>query len=125
MGTSINFRVSDEVESNLKTMIEEIKEKSPRGAEVNNSTIVRAALEDFFKKHDEDKKGIKTYNIPFGSLSEHDIQMIILMLDGIVKDKNFNESSSKGEKLIISLLHLISLEAEQELLKRKTDIIKM
>ena len=51
--------------------------------------------------------------------------MIILMLDGIVKDKNFNESSSKGEKLIISLLHLISLEAEQELLKRKTDIIKM
>ena len=50
MGTSINFRVSDEVESNLKTMIEEIKEKSPRGAEVNNSTIVRANFRRFFQK---------------------------------------------------------------------------
>ena len=54
MATSINLRLNDELEQRLKEKVEEIKKVTPLGAEVNNSTVVRGALVDFFEKIDKD-----------------------------------------------------------------------
>lgn len=50
MATSINLRINDELEQKLNEKVEELKRRSPIGAEVNKSTVVRGALIQFLNK---------------------------------------------------------------------------
>ena len=70
METSINLRVNDELEKKLKETVEEIKKNTPLGAEVNNSTVVRGALIDFFNRLEEEKKDIKTVKFNLKAITD-------------------------------------------------------
>lgn len=70
MATSINLRVNDELEKKLKETVEEIKKNTPLGAEVNNSTVVRGALIDFFNRLEEEKKDIKTVKFNLKAITD-------------------------------------------------------
>lgn len=70
MATSINLRLNDELEKRLKEKVEEIKKVTPLGAEVNNSTVVRGALIDFFNRLEEEKKDIKTVKFNLKAIND-------------------------------------------------------
>lgn len=70
MATSINLRLNDELEERLKEKVEEIKKNTPLGAEVNNSTVVRGALIEFFNKLEEEKKEIITVKFDLKAISD-------------------------------------------------------
>lgn len=59
MGT-IRARVSDELEERLEDIIEEVKKESVGGVEINMSTVIRYALDNYIKEYEERKKGIST-----------------------------------------------------------------
>lgn len=74
MATSINVRLSDEIEKKLKDTVNKVKKNTPTGAEVNNSTIVRGALEEFFKKIEDEDKGVKTIRIDTSILNDEEME---------------------------------------------------
>ena len=74
MSTSINVRLSDELEKKLKSTVEQVKRKTPNGAEVNSSTIVRASIEEFIEKNEFSQKGGEVFKVPFWELSEDELK---------------------------------------------------
>lgn len=112
MGT-IRARVSDELECNLKKIVEEIKNATPRGAEVNNSTVVRGALEEFIEKTEEEKQGIYKFPIYLnlekeeGKKLQEKLQEIILSL-----------GNSKEEDILSAHLEMIYQKLSLRLLER-------
>ena len=113
MATSINVRLSDELEENLKKTVEEIKNATPRGAEVNNSTIVRGALEEFIENVEEEKRGIYKFPIYLnlekeeGEKLQKKLQEIILSLD-----------NSKEENILSAHLEVIYQKLSLRLLEK-------
>ena len=106
MATSINVRLSDELEESLKNA-------TPRGAEVNNSTIVRGALEDFIENIEEEKEGTYKFPIPLnlekesGKKLKKKLQEIILSL-----------GNSKEEEILSAHLEMIYQKLSLILLKK-------
>lgn len=76
MATSINLRINDELEKKLKETVEDIKKNTPLGAEVNNSTVVRGALIDFFNKLEEEKKDIQVIKFDLNKISEDKLRKL-------------------------------------------------
>lgn len=85
MATSINVRLSDELEEKLKKTVEELKKETPLGAEVNNSTIVRGALEEFIINQELKRKGIKEYTLSVGEMSNYELKQAHDMVSGMLK----------------------------------------
>lgn len=85
MATSINVRLSDELEEKLKKTVEELKKETPLGAEVNNSTIVRGALEEFIINQELKRKGIKEYTLSVGEMSNYELKQAHDMVSGMIK----------------------------------------
>ena len=85
MSTSINVRLSDALEQKLKFTVNEVKGKAPLGAEVNNSTIIRGALENFINKIEEESKGIKTIKYEIQSLELNELEQMDLAVEQISK----------------------------------------
>lgn len=101
MATSINVRLSNELEINLKNVLEEVKRDTPLGAEANNSTIVRGALEDFFRKIDNEKKGMKTVSYNLSKLESKKEALKVSEIIGKMVE-SLGETSGYGkEELII------------------------
>ena len=113
MATSINVRLSDELEQKLKKSVEEIKNNTPRGAEVNNSTVVRGALEEFMEKTEEEKKGIYKFPILLnvnnfdGEKLQKKLKEIILSLD-----------NTKEEEILSAHLEMIYQKLSIELINK-------
>lgn len=106
MATSINVRLSDELEKKLNDTVNEVKKNTPIGAEVNNSTIVRGALEDFFNKLEEDKKGIKNvkYDLSILDCKEcKEAEEIINNMLNILKNENRSAAEKFIKKIMISI----------------------
>ncbi|EHI96991.1 hypothetical protein CDLVIII_0253 [Clostridium sp. DL-VIII] len=118
MATSINVRLSDELEEKLKSTVEEVKKKTPLGAEVNNSTIVRGALEDFIKKIENEEKGIKTVSYNFSELENEEKELEVLrdllkdMSNALGDVKNSDKGTAKY--LLSMVLSQIQLHYLQE-----------
>lgn len=55
MGKYLNVRLTDELEKSLKKVSSEIQ--VPQYAEVNTSTVVRGALEEFIDRREKEKQG--------------------------------------------------------------------
>ena len=102
MATSINVRLSDELEERLKKSVEEIKNNTPRGAEVNNSTVVRGALEEFIEKTEEEKKGIYKFPISL-NLDEEESKNLQSKLKEII----LSLGSKKEEDILSGHLEMI------------------
>lgn len=115
MSTSINVRLSDELEKELKNTVEQLKFKIPKGAEVNNSTIVRGALEEFIKKINAENNGIFNFPMPLGKLNNDELKKIIDTLELI--NKNLNDSSDGIECLKV-FLELVRLKVKGMYIER-------
>lgn len=113
MATSINVRLSDELENKLKNTVEEIKNTTPRGAEVNNSTVVRGALEEFMEKAEEEKKGIYKFPIPL-NLEKEEGEKLQKKLKEII----LSLSNSKEEDILSTHLEMIYQKLSFKLLEK-------
>lgn len=108
MATSINVRLSDELEKKLNDTVKEVKKNTPIGAEVNNSTIVRGALEDFFKRIEDEKKGIVSISFNVNDMNENELNSLNEEMGKI-----FNMFADKSiEKTGIESLEHIRTEKE-------------
>lgn len=95
MATSINTRISDELEKKLNEVQEDIKLKAPRGAEVTYSSIVRGGLEKLIEEHEEEKKGIVTVKYDLKSMTNDEIEFLEMHLTNLYKmilDNRSNEN---------------------------------
>lgn len=114
MATSINVRLSDELEENLKNIIEEVRHKTPLGAEVGNSTVVRGALQDFINKVQDEKKGIKNISYNLSEIqNEKELERFNKLLDSLIKVVKDSKFSDKGisEKLLLGILTKIKIDS--------------
>lgn len=119
MSTSITLRINDELEMNLKRTLRELKTSTPKGAEVNNSTIVRGALVDFLKRLENEKNGEKRVAYNFKKLSYDEVRSIDIMLDKIIKNL---DKECPSYPFIWNLLTEITTEVLYELIERKKEI---
>ena len=113
MATSINVRLSDELEGKLKKSVEEIKFNTPRGAEVNNSTVVRGALEEFIEKKEEEKKGIYKFPI-FLNLDEEESKNLQSKLKEII----LSLGNKKEEDILSTHLEMIYQKVSIDLISK-------
>lgn len=120
MGTSINLRINDDLEKKLKEKVEEIKKTTPVGAEVNNSTVVRGAIVDFFEKIEKEKNGEKNISFYPKQFSNEELKSIENTFDKIIEglDNILNENEP-GYWFIFDLLTMISNEMSYESIERK------
>lgn len=120
MATSINIRLSDELEEKLKKTVEEVKDQTPLGAEVNNSTVVRGALEDFIKKIEEEKEGIKNVSYNLSAIdNEKELEKFDKLLEcmfEVIKENNSLETGV-SEKILLSILTKIKLHTLKHKMK--------
>ena len=61
MGT-IRARVSDELEGKIQNIIDEVQKEAVGGVEINMSTVIRYALDNYIKEYEERKKGIEEFS---------------------------------------------------------------
>lgn len=110
---SLNVRLTDELEGQLKEVIAEVKKKAPRGAEVNSSTIVRGALEEFFNKLQDEKKGVQTARFNFSELKAGELQTLMDLITTLTKSLGPVDNQDKGtaKYLLSSLLIQVNLYA--------------
>lgn len=121
MATSINLRLNDELEQRLKEKVEEIKKVTPLGAEVNNSTVVRGALVDFFERIDREKNGQKDISFYPNQLSNDELKNISNAFDEILANiDNFIPEEKAGHYFVFDLLTMISNQLAFETIERKT-----
>lgn len=109
MATSLNFRLNDELQKKLEDTVKEVKQKTPLGAEVNNSTIVRGALQEFFNKIDEQKNGIVTLKIDLGKLDSEELDNVyksLLLCMAQLGD-------TKADKFLYSFLTELKIDIKQ------------
>lgn len=122
MATSINLRINDELEERLKRKVEEIKKVTPLGAEVNNSTVVRGALIEFFNKIDRENEGERKVKFNFRKLSDKDIEEMDDLFQVIFKAiEDFEHKNPKVYAGVWSIINSINIEVLEELLKRKSE----
>lgn len=122
MATSINLRLNDELEQRLKEKVEEIKKVTPLGAEINNSTVVRGALTEFFNKIDRENDGERSVKFNFKKLSVKDIEEMDDLLHVIFESmKEFEQKNPKVYAGVWSIMNSINIEVLEELLKRKSE----
>ena len=123
MATSINLRLNDELEKRLKEKVEEVKMVTPKGAEANNSTVVRGALIEFFNKIDKEKAGERNVNFNLKKLSVEDIEEMDNLFQIIfISIEDFEDKNPKVYAMTWSILNSISIEILEELLKKKSEI---
>lgn len=119
MGT-IRARVPDELEKRLEEKVEEIKKKTPLGAEVNNSTVIRGALVDFFEKIDKERKGEKNISFYPNQFSNKELSNIENAIDKLIENLDSVLTEDKaGYWFIFDLLTFVSNQLAFEVIERK------
>jgi len=120
MATSINLRINDELEKKLREKVKEIKEVTPVGAEVNNSTVVRGALVDFFDKIDRENAGERTVNFNLKKFTNEELEEIYSLLEKTIN--SLNEVNCKNEKayfFMCTAMNGLSTEVLSEIIERR------
>lgn len=69
MGT-IRARVSDELEERIENIINEVREEAVGGVEINLSTVIRYALDNYIKEYEERKQDIKTVKFDLKAIED-------------------------------------------------------
>lgn len=105
MATSINTRLSDELEDKLNILIEDVKKVAPRGTEVTASSIMRGGLEKFVEEKEFEKKDIILVPIPLNEMSKETLIDIDLALRAISIELLKNYSKTELIKKADNYLH--------------------
>lgn len=122
MGT-IRARVSDELEKRLEEKVEEIRKRTPLGAEVNNSTVIRGALVDFFEKIDKERKGEREISIKLGGLTIEELRDMNNVMDGFLENlEDKGNHTTYGR--VMSLINKIQTLILEEEIKIRESLIK-
>lgn len=120
MATSINVRLSDDLEKKLKEKVEEIRKSTPVGAEANNSTLIRGALVEFFEKIDRENKGEKNISFYPNQFSNEELHNIENAIDGLIENLDSILTEDKaGYWFVFDLLTTISNSLAYESIERK------
>lgn len=90
MGT-IRARVSDELEEKIEKIIEEVREEAVGGVEINLSTVIRYALDNYIKEYEERKKGIEVVKFNINELSNEQLIKIQKATKSIIEDENIDK----------------------------------
>lgn len=118
MATSLNFRLNDELQKKLEDTVKEVKQRTPLGAEVSNSTVVRGALEDFFKRIEEEKQGIVKLDFNVSKYSEEELTKLKKILKQLIEQFDIeNIEKNSVESDVVLLLMRIQLMAYKEDMK--------
>lgn len=118
MATSLNVRLSDDMEERLNETLKNIQTTTPLGAEATNSTIVRAALEDFFKKIEEEKKGIVNFSFNLGDFKKEDLEESLELISTMLTSIDLETIKSEKANRTIALIELIKLKIKGDLINK-------
>lgn len=122
MATSINLRLNDELEKRLKEKVEEVKAITPTGAEVNNSTVVRGALIEFFNRIDREHNGERNVSFNLRKLSDKDLEEMNKAFQTMCE--SIGDFEDKNPRVYFGawrIMNSISIELLDELVKRKIE----
>lgn len=95
MGT-IRARVSDELEEKIQNIIDEVQKEAVGGVEINMSTVIRYALDNYIKEYEERKKGIEVVKFNIDEFSNEQLKKIQSATKLILDDESI-ELVSNGE----------------------------
>lgn len=113
----IRARISDELESKVKGVIAE-QEANMMGGEINISTVIRYALEQFIKEYEEKKDGIVTLKFDVKNMTENELDSVAECSKILSKEFNQDEALEEGTYDQIPLnyrygyLHTIAIEEQ-------------
>lgn len=104
MATALNIRLNDELEEQLKKVVEECEEK-----DITVTQVVRHAICDYIEAQEESKKGLQTVKLPIEQLGVNELDKIYnsfseihqALLDGYSKADYVDEFEEKdlGENI--------------------------
>ena len=66
----IRARISDEAEEKIESIINEVREEAFGGVEINLSTVIRYALDNYIKEYEERKQDIKTVKFDLKAIED-------------------------------------------------------
>lgn len=118
MGT-IRARVSDELEERIEKIIEEVKEESFGGIEINLSTVIRYALDNYIKEYEERKQGIEVVKFNINELSDEQLTKIQKATKLIVDDENIDKVDNGNLKKQLLNVHYKSIHKEIERIAKR------
>lgn len=116
----IRARISDELESKVKGVIAE-QEKNMMGGEINISTVIRYALEQFIKEYEEKKDDIVTLKFDVKNMTENELDSVAECSKILSKAFNQDEALRDGTYDQIPLNYRygrLSVDVANEYLKR-------
>ena len=116
----IRARISDELESKVKGVIAE-QEANMMGGEINISTVIRYALEQFIKEYEEKKDGIVTLKFDVKNMTENELDSVAECSKILSKAFNQYEALEEGTYDQIPLNYRygrLSVDVAKEYLKR-------
>lgn len=102
----VRVRITEETEKKLQETVTKISKNAPLGAEVNHSTVVRGAIEDFLNKVEEEEKGIERISYNITNLKEEELKEFDNYLSKFNKEIEDGEENNVTQvlKLIIAKL---------------------
>lgn len=109
MSKAINIRLSEEMQKKLNKTIKELQTRTLPGAEVNNSTIIRAALEYFFLEMEDNQLQEE------GQLIKFRFDINKYSHKELVKAEDFLEKIT--EKIVDDYIHIQHRDAEVDILR--------
>lgn len=75
MGT-IRARVSDELEEKIQNIIDEVQKEAVGGVEINMSTVIRYALDNYIKEYEERKNEVITLKFNLSNISDYKLNKL-------------------------------------------------
>lgn len=116
MSTSINVRLSDEQENNLKNIILDVKRKTPSGAEVNGSTIVRGALEELNKKIEDEKREVVKVSISLANTEKKELEESLKLLQTMINSIDKDSLKYENSKNVLAVIELLKIKVKGKLI---------
>lgn len=120
MGT-IRARVSDELEERIENIINEVREEAVGGVEINLSTVIRYALDNYIKEYEERKQGIEVIKFNLDELSDEQLKSVREATRLILKYENIDKVDNGNFKKQLLNVHHKSIHKEIERIAKKRD----
>lgn len=115
----IRARISDEAEERIENIINEVREEAVGGVEINLSTVIRYALDNYIKEHEERKQGIEVVKFNIDKLTNEQLDRVREATELILKDENINNVDNGNFKKQLLNVYYKSIEKDIERIRKK------
>lgn len=113
----LTIRLSEEMQRKLEDTCSMVKRKTPTGAEVNNSTIARGALEELFKKIEEEKNEVVKVSVPLIDTKKEELEETLVMLETMLNSIDEQKLIYENSKRTISAIKLLKTRIKGKLIE--------